>query len=58
MALGLRVLDFGVFWAPGDPKSWMGFSQFKAQFNIHFIRYPLALARWVGTWGGKGGVAT
>jgi len=48
--LGIRFLDFGVFWAQGDPRSWQGFSQFKAQFGIHLIRYPLPLARWTGKW--------
>jgi hypothetical protein len=47
--LGLRFLDFGLFWAPGDPRSWKGFSRFKAQFGIRFIRYPRALVRWVGS---------
>ena len=46
--LGIKFLDFGVFWAPGDPMAWQGFSQFKAQFDIHFICYPLELARWEG----------
>ncbi len=49
-ALGIRFLDFGVFWAKGDPMSWQGFSQFKAQFGIHFICYPIELARWEGWW--------
>jgi hypothetical protein len=37
---GYRYLDFDLFWAKGDPKSWKGFSQFKSQFGTQFIRYP------------------
>ncbi len=40
IANSIRFLNFGTFWAPGDPPAWRGFSQFKAQFGIHFIRYP------------------
>ena len=37
---GIRFLDFDGFWAPGDPKSWQGYSGFKSQFGVRFIRYP------------------
>jgi len=47
---GYRFLDFGVFWAPGDPPSWKGFSKFKAQFGIFFLKYPLPLVRTAGSW--------
>lgn len=36
----LTYADFDGFYAPGDPKSWRGFSQFKAQFGTRYIRYP------------------
>ncbi len=45
---GYRFLDFDAFWEPGDPASWKGFSHFKAQFGVHFIRYPKPLWRWMG----------
>ncbi len=45
---GVRFLDFGLFWAPGDPRSWRGFSRFKSQFGVHLIRYPRPLIRFAG----------
>lgn len=42
---GIRFLNFGVFWSPGEPKSWKGFSRFKAQFGVHMIRFPRTLVR-------------
>ncbi len=48
IAAGLRYLDMGVFWAPGDPDSWHGFSRFKSQFNITYIFFPRPRIRWVG----------
>ncbi len=36
----IRCLNFGIFWHPGDPKSFKGFSHFKRQFNIRYIVYP------------------
>lgn len=30
---GIRWADFGIIWAPGDPISWKGYSQFKKRFN-------------------------
>jgi len=44
---GIRFLDFGLFYAAGDPKEWEGFSHFKSQFGVRFIRYPKPLVRWV-----------
>lgn len=41
----IRFLNFGTFWAPKDPYAWKGFSQFKAQFGIHMIRYPEPLTK-------------
>ncbi|MEK7458903.1 MAG: hypothetical protein AAB663_00695 [Patescibacteria group bacterium] len=45
---GIRYLEFGTFWTPGEPNSWKGFSHFKGQFGITFHDYPRPLARWVG----------
>lgn len=45
---GIELLDFGFFWAPGDPKDWQGFSRFKAQFAVRLMRYPKPLMRWFG----------
>jgi hypothetical protein len=48
IARGIRFMDFDLFYAPGDPKDWKGFSQFKSQFGTRFIKYPYALLKWVG----------
>ncbi len=37
---GIAYLDFDLFWAPGDPRAWKGFSRFKSQFGTRFIHYP------------------
>lgn len=29
----LNLADFGIVWAPGDPASWIGYSQFKKRFH-------------------------
>ncbi|MBI5220668.1 MAG: methyltransferase domain-containing protein [Candidatus Liptonbacteria bacterium] len=42
---GLRFLNFGLFWVPGEPREWQGFSRFKSQFGVHFLRYPRGLWR-------------
>ena len=47
-AKGIRFLNFGIFYTAGDPKSWQGFSRFKNQFGIRYIRYPKLLWRIVG----------
>lgn len=44
-----RFLDFGVFWTEEDPASWKGFSRFKGQFDITYVRYPLPRIRFVGS---------
>ncbi len=44
----IPYLDFGFFWAPGDPPDWRGFSRFKSQFAMRLIRYPKPLMRWFG----------
>jgi len=40
IADGYRFMDFDLFWAPGDPGSWKGYSRFKAQFDTTLISYP------------------
>ncbi len=45
----IRFLNFGIFWAPGDPWTWKGFSTFKGQFDIHYLALPPALIRWTGS---------
>ncbi len=50
LAKGFEHLDFGVFWMPGDPESWKGFSRFKGQFGITYIQYPAARLRRAGSW--------
>lgn len=37
---GMRYMDMGVFWRPGEPKSWQGFSKFKAKFGTQFYEMP------------------
>lgn len=44
-----RFLDFGVFWTNEDPVSWKGFSRFKGQFGISYVRYPLPRIRFMGS---------
>jgi SAM-dependent methyltransferase len=43
---GCRVLEFDGFWMKGNPPSWKGFSNFKAQFNVFFVRWPGLWVRW------------
>ena len=45
---GLRFMDFDGFWAPGDPSGWKGFSKFKSQFGVTFIRRAPLLSRSMG----------
>jgi hypothetical protein len=42
-----KYIDYGVFWSPHKPRSWQGFSRFKAQFGTRYITYPNPLMRWV-----------
>lgn len=44
---GWKYLDFDIFRGPTDPRSWEGFSRFKAQFGTRFILYPNPLMRFV-----------
>lgn len=46
-AAGIRFPHFGLLWAPGDPNSWKGYSAFKRQFNLHLLRYPMPLLKFV-----------
>lgn len=39
-ARGCRTLEFDGFRAKGDPASWSGFTQFKSQFDVFYIRWP------------------
>lgn len=50
IATGLEYLNFGNYWAPGCPREWLGFSEFKAQFGVTFIDHPNQRVRWAGTW--------
>ncbi len=34
---GIRFLQFGIFWQPGKPSSWKGYSFFKAKFGAQFL---------------------
>lgn len=45
---GFCFADFDLFWSWGDPWSWRGFSRFKGQFGVKFIRYPKPLIRFAG----------
>lgn len=49
----MRFLDFGFFWAPGDPRDWKGFSRFKSQFGTRLLRFPRPLMRISGSWRGR-----
>lgn len=40
ITVGFQYMDFDLFWAPGDPGSWKGYSHFKQKFNTTLIRYP------------------
>jgi hypothetical protein len=42
---GIRFLDLGIVWMPGDPPSWKGYSQFKMHFHPRLIRYQAPLIR-------------
>ncbi len=45
--VGIRFPHFGLIWAPGDPRSWKGYSKFKRNFNLFVLKYPLPLIRFV-----------
>ncbi len=36
LAKGILWADFGIVWAPGDPGSWKGYSQFKKRFHPNY----------------------
>lgn len=50
LATGLEFLYFGNYWAPGCPREWLGFSEFKVQFGVTLIDHPNQRIRWAGTW--------
>lgn len=45
---GMRYCEFDGFYAPGAPRSWKGFSRFKAQFGTRFVAYPKSF--WKVVW--------
>lgn len=48
---GYRFLHMGQFWFPGEPKTWKGFSNFKAKFGLFYIAYPPLLYQFArGRW--------
>lgn len=40
---GMRFLHFGLFYQRGDPRSWKGYSNFKAKFGIQYVARPPVL---------------
>lgn len=40
IARQMTFLNFGVFWVPGEPLGWKGFSRFKSQFGLQYIDSP------------------
>lgn len=44
---GFKYHDYGLFWAPGDDRSWKGFTRYKGQFGTRYIRYQKPLVKWV-----------
>lgn len=40
---GFRFLHFGLFYQPGDPRSWKGYSRFKAKFGVQYVARPPVL---------------
>lgn len=45
-ARGCRTLEFDGFRTKGDPASWNGFTQFKSQFDVFYVRWPGLWLRW------------
>ncbi len=43
--IGYAYADFGLFWTPGEPETWKGFSRFKAQFCTQFHDFPPMLTK-------------
>jgi hypothetical protein len=44
---GIRFMHFGVFYQPGDPASWKGYSNFKAKFGVQYVARPPVLFKWI-----------
>ena len=42
---GLRYINLGIVWMPGDPLSWKGYSQFKALFHPQILLFQKPLVR-------------
>lgn len=49
-AAGLRFMEFDGFWSPGEPNDRKGYSRFKSQFGVTFVRRPEPLVRQAGRW--------
>lgn len=47
LGAGVELLVTASFWHPGEPKSWKGFSAFKAQFGYTYVAYPPTLWKFV-----------
>ncbi|MDO8562141.1 MAG: hypothetical protein Q7S05_04965 [bacterium] len=45
---GIKYVHMGYFWHPGKPKSWKGFSDFKAKFVTDYILHQPTLFRFAG----------
>lgn len=44
---GIRFANFGPVWTPGQPKSWKGFTEFKAHFRPYILKYRRPLFRFL-----------
>ncbi len=44
---GLRFMHFGLFYQPGDPRAWKGYSNFKAKFGVQYASRPPTLYKWI-----------
>lgn len=42
---GMYYMDFGIFWQKGEPKAWLGFSDFKSKFGTQFAENPPVVFR-------------
>ncbi|MEI7720011.1 MAG: hypothetical protein WCI89_02270 [bacterium] len=45
---GIAHLHFGLFWHPGQPRAWKGFSAFKRKFGLTYVAYQPALYKFMG----------
>lgn len=42
---GIRYINLGIVWMPGDPPSWKGYSQFKALFHPQILLFQRPFVR-------------